>query len=58
VGRVRIDATDDEDLDLYRMERRLIARALAVNEGNISQAASVLGLTRPALYRKMTKHKL
>jgi len=57
-ARVRIEATDDEDLDLYRMERRLIARALALNEGNISQSAAALGLTRPALYRKMTKHRL
>ena len=54
---LRIEATD-EDLDLFRMESRAFARALALHQGNISQAAAALGLTRPALYRKMTKHRL
>ncbi len=33
-------------------------RALARHEGNISLAASELGLSRPALYRRMAKHGL
>jgi DNA-binding NtrC family response regulator len=45
-------------LNLDRMERHAIERALARYEGNISQAASALGLTRPALYRRMEKHGL
>jgi DNA-binding NtrC family response regulator len=44
------------DLDLERIERRTIQQALAVHGGNISQAAAALGLTRPALYRRMLKH--
>jgi DNA-binding NtrC family response regulator len=46
------------DLDLERIERRTIQQALAVHGGNISQAAAALGLTRPALYRRMLKHGL
>jgi transcriptional regulator with PAS, ATPase and Fis domain len=47
-----------EDLDLERLEKRAIERALARHAGNISQAAETLGVTRPALYRRMTKHRL
>jgi len=47
-----------EDLDLERTEKRTIERALKLYEGNISQAATALGLTRPALYRRMTKHRI
>jgi DNA-binding NtrC family response regulator len=43
-------------LDL--IERSAIERALAHYNGNISQAAAALGLTRPALYRRMAKHGL
>jgi DNA-binding NtrC family response regulator len=48
----------EADLTLDRMERYAIERALARYEGNISQAAGALGLTRPALYRRMEKHGL
>jgi DNA-binding NtrC family response regulator len=47
-----------DDLDLERLERRTIERALALHGGNISQAAAALGLTRPALYRRMVKYGL
>jgi transcriptional regulator of acetoin/glycerol metabolism len=40
------------------VERSAIERALARHEGNISLAASELGLSRPALYRRMAKHGL
>lgn len=46
------------DLNLDVLERHAIQRALARYEGNISQAAAALGLTRPALYRRMSKHGL
>lgn len=45
-------------LDLDVVERRTIAEALRRSQGNISQAATSLGLTRPALYRRMSKHGL
>lgn len=47
-----------DTLDLEAIERATIARALALHRGNISQAAATLGLTRPALYRRMSKHGL
>lgn len=45
-------------LNLDEMERRAIARALTLYEGNVSHAAAALGLTRPALYRRMERHGL
>jgi DNA-binding NtrC family response regulator len=47
-----------ESLDLETLERRAIEQALAQSDGNISQAATVLGLSRAALYRRMSKHGL
>ena len=47
-----------EGLNLDRLERHAIERALARYDGNISQAAAALGLTRPALYRRIEKHGL
>lgn len=45
-------------LNLDALERRTIERALALHDGNVSRAAAVLGLTRPALYRRMERHGL
>lgn len=39
-------------------ERRAIASALERNEGNISRAASELGLSRASLYRRIDKYRL
>jgi len=45
-------------LNLDVLEKSTIRKALKQYEGNISQAAEALGLTRPALYRRMEKHGL
>jgi DNA-binding NtrC family response regulator len=45
-------------LNLDDLERRAIVRALSLYEGNVSHAAVALGLTRPALYRRMERHGL
>lgn len=45
-------------LNLDLVERRTIERALGIYDGNISRAAAALGLTRPALYRRMARHGL
>jgi DNA-binding NtrC family response regulator len=45
-------------LDLDAIERTAIERALKHYDGNIAQAAGALGLSRPALYRRMAKHGL
>lgn len=47
-----------EALDLETIERQAIEKALARHAGNISLTASMLGLSRPALYRRMSKHGL
>lgn len=46
------------DLNLERSERALIARSLKLHGFSVSRAAEALGLTRAALYRRMTKHGL
>jgi DNA-binding NtrC family response regulator len=46
------------DLHLASRERAAVSAALAQAEGNISQAARLLGLSRAALYRKLEKHGL
>ena len=43
---------------LDAVERTTIEKALARHGGNIAQAAAALGLSRPALYRRMSKHGL
>jgi two-component system response regulator RegA len=47
---------DNQPLDA--LERAAIERALARHEGNISCAALALGLSRAALYRRMSKYGL
>jgi DNA-binding NtrC family response regulator len=47
-----------DDLNLDRVERRLVESALRKHGYNISAAAGELGLSRAALYRRMDKHGL
>lgn len=44
-----------EDMSLEEVECFLVKKALARYEGNISQAAEALGLSRGALYRRLQK---
>jgi DNA-binding NtrC family response regulator len=43
---------------LETLERDAIERALVHSGGNIARAAARLGLSRPALYRRMARHGL
>jgi DNA-binding NtrC family response regulator len=45
-------------LNLDELEKRAIGRALSIHAGNVSKAAAALGLTRPALYRRMDRYGL
>jgi len=47
-----------ETLNLDQLEKQMIERALRMHHFNISLAASELGLSRGALYRRMEKHGL
>ncbi len=54
------DSQDEsmKTLNLEEMEELLVRKALVKNHGNVSKAAAELGLTRPALYRRMEKYGL
>jgi transcriptional regulator with PAS, ATPase and Fis domain len=45
----------EEGLDWYQLEQSLIEQALKLAEGNVSQAADLLGLSRHALYYRIRK---
>jgi DNA-binding NtrC family response regulator len=47
-----------ERLTLDEVERELIRRALKRHDGNVSEAARSLGLSRSALYRRLERHGL
>ena len=45
----------DESMTLEEMERTRILQCMRKHKGNISKAAEELGITRPALYRRIEK---
>ena len=49
---------ESETLNLDQLEKQMIERALRMHHFNISLAATELGLSRGALYRRMEKHGL
>jgi DNA-binding NtrC family response regulator len=55
---VRSQSQSLEDLSLEAVESVLIRKALQRFQGNITQAADALGLSRGALYRRMEKYGL
>lgn len=51
--------TDEpEDLKLSAIEKNTILRVIEKHQGNITKAAKELGLTRTALYRRLTKYDI
>ena len=52
----RPSAQNLEELSLEAVEALLIRKALGRFQGNVSQAAEALGLSRGALYRRMEKY--
>ena len=44
-----------EELNLEKLERKAVEKALRASNGNMSRAAELLGITRFALYRKIEK---
>ena len=58
LGLQRPAAQNLEELSLEAVESILIRKALQRFQGNVSQAAEALGLSRGALYRRMGKYGL
>jgi len=54
----RPQAQNLDELSLEAVEALLIRKALSRFQGNVSQAAEALGLSRGALYRRMEKYGL
>lgn len=49
---------DFDTYNLEEIEKKVIEKVLKLNQGNITQAAHELGLTRTSLYRRMEKYGL
>ncbi|MCW3088484.1 MAG: sigma-54-dependent Fis family transcriptional regulator [Sediminibacterium sp.] len=52
------EIAEDEVLKLSTMEKNTILRVIDKHNGNISKAAKELGLTRTALYRRLSKYDI
>jgi two-component system response regulator HydG len=48
----------DEDSNLSHLEKNTILRVIEKHSGNITKAAKELGLTRTALYRRLSKYDI
>ena len=57
-GMSTIPKKDQHSLTLDEMEKQFIQQSLNDHEGNVSNTARTLGMTRTALYRRMKKHGL
>ena len=49
---------NDTIVPLDEMERNMVQKAIMMNNGNLSQAAAQLGITRQTLYNKMKRYGL
>jgi DNA-binding NtrC family response regulator len=58
LDQLRPQSQNLEDISLEAVESILIRKALQRYQGNVSQAAETLGLSRGALYRRMEKYGL
>jgi DNA-binding NtrC family response regulator len=52
------EAFDFDSYNLEEIEQKVIEKVMRMHSGNISKAASDLGLTRTSLYRRMEKYGL
>jgi DNA-binding NtrC family response regulator len=52
------EAEEKADLNLSSVEKNTILRVIEKHHGNITKAAKELGLTRTALYRRLTKYDI
>ncbi len=54
----RIEAEEEAETKLSLVEKSTILRVIEKHHGNITKAAKELGLTRTALYRRLTKYDI
>jgi two-component system, NtrC family, response regulator HydG len=57
-GENRTDGTMIDNFHLEEAEKMLIIKAVSKHDGNLTQAAKELGITRAALYRRLEKYGL
>lgn len=54
----RDSQSEKEELNLDELERNTILKVIEMHNGNISKAAKELGITRTALYRRLSKYNI
>jgi len=52
------NVVDDDNIQLSTLEKNAILRVIEKHNGNITRAAKELGLTRTALYRRLSKYDI
>ena len=59
---IKLDSIDfmleDSVLNLTELEKLALIKALSLSKGNISKAASLLGITRKTVYALIKKHSI
>ncbi len=55
---VRTSDDEEGDLKLSNLEKNTILKVIEKHNGNISRAAKELGITRTALYRRLSKYEI
>ena len=58
IEHVEEQAPADKSVNLGHVEKTAILNAISRHEGNISKAAKELGITRAALYRRISKYDI
>jgi DNA-binding NtrC family response regulator len=54
----KINTEEDNETKLSAIEKQTILRVIEKNNGNITKAAKELGITRTALYRRLSKYEI
>ena len=55
---VPVNIAEDDDMNLSTIEKNTILHVIEKYNGNITKAAKELGLTRTALYRRLSKYEI